>query len=463
MAFLKSTSRFSNLRSARAENALRACAALVIAAFLIGAAAPANAQKMPPIPPANPTAPPPAPPANTPPQMTLTLEQAIQLSIAHNHALAAQRSTIDQSKAQEITANLRPNPTISWDTQFLPLFSPSNFTADYFKNQAQFDFGIGYLLERGKKRQHRLQAAQDQTSVVRAQVDDDQRTTVFNVATQFINALLAESTLAFAEEDLKSFQQTVNISEERRRAGSMSEADLLKIKLQLLQFQTDVSAAKLARVQALAGLRQLMGFESVPENYEVEGDLNYEPVKRSLEDLESMALRTRPDLMAAQRGVVAAQSQETLAQANGKRDLNVTFDYTHTADINTGAFFFNIDLPIFDRNQGEIARTRYAITQAQEQEHEASEQVVSDVVEAFGGLRENDEIIQLYISGYVDQAKQSRDISEYAYQRGAASLLDFLDSERSYRANQLAYRQALASYMTAVEQLREAVGTRNVQ
>ncbi len=287
----------------------RACVVAFLAACVVGSGQQATAQKMPPIPPANPTAPPPAPPANAPATMKLSLEQAIELAITHNHALAAQRSTIDQSKALEITANLRPNPTISWDTQFLPLFSPSNFTADYFKNQAQFDLGLGYLLERGKKRQHRLQAAQDQTSVVRSQVDDDQRTTVFNVAAQFINALLAESTLTFAEEDLKSFQQTVQISEERRRAGDMSEADLLKIKLQLLQFQTDVSAARLARVQALAGLRQLMGFESVPENFEVAGELGYEPVKRSLEDLESMALRTRPDLVAAQRGVVAAQAR----------------------------------------------------------------------------------------------------------------------------------------------------------
>lgn len=393
----------------------------------------------------------------------MTLDQAIQLAIDHNHALAAQRSTIDQSRAQETTANLRPNPTLSWDTQFLPIFSPSNFTTTYFKDQAQYDVGIGYLFERGKKRQHRLQAAQDQTSVVRAQVDENQLQTVFNASEQFINAELAESTLAFADQDLKSFQQTVDISEQRYKSGAMSEADLLKIKLQLLQFQTDVSAAKLARVQALAGLRQLMGFESVPENYDVIGDLVYEPVKKGLEDLEALALRTRPDLVAAQRGVVAAQSQEYLAQANGKKDLDVTFDYSRVGGLNTGTFFFNIDLPIFDKNQGEIARTRFAITQAQEQEHEASEQVISDVVNAFGSVRENDEIIQLYVSGYVDQAKQSRDISEYAYQRGAASLLDFLDAERSYRANQLAYRQALASYMQAVEQLREAVGTRSIQ
>jgi outer membrane protein, heavy metal efflux system len=138
----------------------------------------------------------------------------------------------------------------------------------------------------------------------------------------------------------------------------------------------------------------------------------------------------------------------------------VTFDYTHTAGINSGAFFFNIDLPIFDRNQGEIARARYAIIQSEEQAIETAQQVSTDVVDAYAALKSNDEIIRLYRGGYVDQAQQSRDITEYAYKRGAASLLDFLDAERTYRANQLAYRQALASYMTALEQMRQAVGTR---
>ena len=125
-----------------------------------------------------------------------------------------------------------------------------------------------------------------------------------------------------------------------------------------------------------------------------------------------------------------------------------------------GAFFFNIDLPIFDRNQGEIARARFAITQAEETALETAQQVNTDIVDAYAALKSNDEIIQLYQNGYIEQAKQSRDITEYAYKRGAASLLDFLDAERTYRSNQLAYRQALANYMTALEQMRQAVGTR---
>jgi cobalt-zinc-cadmium efflux system outer membrane protein len=420
----------------------------------------------------NPTPAPPAPPtqAAAPPRADtsqpaptrVTLDEAIRLALQHNHALLAAQSTILQNQAQEITANLRPNPTLSWDTQFFPLFNPSEFNTNYLENQAQFDVGIGYLFERGGKRKRRYQAAKDATAVTRAQVTDNERQLTFNLSQQFINVLLAQSTLDLAQQDFDSFQKTVDISEFRYKAGDMSEGDLLKIKLQLLQFQSDVFAAKLSKVQALAALRQFLGFESVPDNFDVEGSLDYQPVHGNMDDFKALALRTRPDLQAAQLGVTAAHSQESLAEANGKRDLNVTFDYTHTNGQNSGAFYFNIDLPIFDRNQGEIARTRYAITQFQELQNEAAQQVLTDVVDAYEALHSNDQIIQLYRGGFVDQAQKSRDITEYAYRKGAASLLDFLDSERTYRANQLAYRQALASYMTALEQMRQAVGTRNL-
>src|SRR5579859_17527 len=419
-----------------------------------------SAQKMPPLPP--PTAPASAPAAAPGASAKITLDEAIRLALQHNHALQAARTTILQNQAQEITANLRPNPTLSWDSQFFPLFNPNQFTVNYLSTQAQFDVGIGYLFERGKKRQHRLQAARDQTAVTTSQVDDNQRNLIFNTSQQFIAVLLAESALQLAQQDVDSFRQTVDISESRFKAGDMSEGDLLKIKLQLLQFQSDLATAKLARQQALAALRQFLGFESVPDEFDVQGDLDYQPVHGTIEDLQLLAARSRPDLRAAQQNVTAARSQEALMRANGKKDLGVTFDYTHTAGINSGAFFFNIDLPIFDRNQGEIARTRYAIIQAEQQAVETAQQVHTDVTDAYLAVHSNDEIIQLYRGGYVDQAKQSLDITEYSYKRGAASLLDFLDAERTYRANQLAYRQALASYMTALEQLRQAVGTRNL-
>src|SRR5271168_2299938 len=392
----------------------------------------------------------------------ITLDQAISLALAHNHSLRATRTLILQNQAQEITANLRPNPTFGADTQFIPFFSPQDFSGENLNENQQFDIGIGYLFERGHKRQRRLQAARDQTAVTRAQVTDAERTLAFNVGQQFVSVLLAESTLQFALEDLKGFQQTVDIGEAQLKAGYIGEGDYLKIKLQLLQFQTDVSSARLAKAQALVGLREFLGYNAVPANYDVIGDLAYEPLKANEEDLQLKALRERPDYRAAELGVTAAQSQIRLAKANAKVDVNGTYDFTHVSGENTASLFANFALPIFDRGQGEIARTGYVLRQAQEQELSASDTVLSDVSNAYEAVRSNDEIVQLYTSGYLKQAQDSRDISEYAYRRGAASLLDFLDAERSYRAIQLAYRQALASYMTALEQLKEAVGTRSL-
>jgi cobalt-zinc-cadmium efflux system outer membrane protein len=392
----------------------------------------------------------------------ISLDKAIELALAHNHSLKATRTQIQQNEAQEITANLRPNPTLGADTQFVPFFSPQDFSGDNLNNVQQFDVGISYLFERGRKRQHRLQAARDQTAVTRAQVTDAERTLAFSVGQQFVSVLLAESTLQFAMQDLQSFQQTVDIGEAQFKAGYIGEGDYLKIKLQLLQFQTDVSSARLAKVQALVALRGFLGYSTVPADYDVIGDLAYQPIKANVEDLQLKAMRERPDFRAAELGITAARSQVSLAKANAKVDVNGTYDFTHVSGENTASIFANFELPIFNRNQGEIARTGYALNQAEEQQQAASDTVMSDVGNAYEAMKSNDEVVQLYTSGYLKQAQDSRDISEYAYKRGAASLLDFLDAERSYRSIQLSYRQALASYMTALEQLKEAVGTRNL-
>jgi len=168
-------------------------------------------------------------------------------------------------------------------------------------------------------------------------------------------------------------------------------------------------------------------------------------------------------LQAAQRGIASATSQVALAQANAKQDLTATFDYSHVNAASVGSFFFNIPLPIFNRNQGEIARTRYALTQSQLQERAAEQQVMTDVTSAYEVLRNSEEVVQLYEKGYLEEARESLDIAQFSYQHGAASLLDFLDAERSYRSTELNYRQALATYMSALEQLRLAVGTRDLQ
>src|SRR6202166_3191894 len=288
----------------------------------------------------------------------ITLDQAIDLALSHNHSIKASRTLILQNQDQEITANLRPNPTVGFDSQFVPFFSPQDFSGTNLDQTQQFDVGIGYLFERGHKRQRRLQAARDATAVTRAQVTDAERTLIFNVGQQFVSVLLAESTLEFALQDLKSFQQTVDIGEAQLKAGALSEGDYLKIKLQLLQFQTDVSSARLAKVQALIGLREFLGYSAVPPDFDVIGDLAYEPLKGNLEDLQMKAMRERPDYRAAKLGITAAQSQILLAKANAQVDVNGTYDFTHVSGENTASLFVNFELPFFNRNQGERSEER---------------------------------------------------------------------------------------------------------
>ena len=199
-----------------------------------------------------------------PPLARVDLDQAIQLAIKHNHALRAAENTIQQSEAEEITAAIRPNPVFTYDDLYLPLFSPSQLNSSTLDNITEFDLGFSYTFERGHKRQARINAARDATTVTRSQVKDNERSLTFNVAQQFVNVLQAKADLDFANQDLVSFQQTVDLSQIQYHAGAISEGDLLKIKLQLLQFQTDVSSAKLALAQSLLGLRQLLGFESFP-------------------------------------------------------------------------------------------------------------------------------------------------------------------------------------------------------
>jgi cobalt-zinc-cadmium efflux system outer membrane protein len=394
----------------------------------------------------------------------ITLEQAIDLAVKHNHALQAARTTIQQSKAAEITAYLRPNPTIFTDWEYLPISKlPGESLPAYLQGSTEGDLGMSYLIERGKKRQRRLQAARDATAVTRSQVFDNERTLGFQVGQLFYNVLLAESVLDLANTDLKSFQATVDISERQYKIGAISQNDYLQIKLQLVQFQTNAEQAILAREQALSDLRQQLGYESVPADYGVVGEFAYRPLAISLDELQLKALQNRPDLRAAVLGVTAANSQYALAKANGKQDPTISGNYSHVNGINAVTWSFSIPLAIFDRNQGNIAQTRVAIRQAEEQQKAASGQVLTDVRDAYVGAESNGRVTKIYVSGVLDDAKLSRDISEYSYRHGATALLDFLVAQRNYDAIELAYRQSLAAYLTSIEQLRQAVGSRSLQ
>ena len=398
-----------------------------------------------------------------PPVRVLSADEAVQLAIAHNQTLAAHRLDVEQAKADETTAFLKPNLTFySANTDF-PVFHPSHFTWDNFKSNQSFAEGVSYLFERGGKRRNRLLVAADTTDVTARTVSDAERQLRLDVMQAFIGVLLARSNLDLAKQNLQDFSDVVAVNRQRLASGDIAEADFLKIALQKLQFEQDVSSAQVALVQGKAALRQLVGYDTLPDDYDVAGDLVHVKHDVTLDALKQAALDARPDLQAARSGIKLATDSLALAVSNRAKDVTGNVEYERDGDLNALGFGVAIDLPIHDRNQGEIARTKVAVRQAQVSASAAQIAVVTDVTTAYAAFQTADQVASLYESGYLEQAKQSRDISAYAYQRGATSLLDLLDAERTYRDTQFAFRAALASYMESVAEINFVVGKQVLQ
>jgi outer membrane protein, heavy metal efflux system len=404
------------------------------------------------------------PAAQASPVTRVSLADAVRIAVEHNHQLRAQRLNVDISKADEITAALKPNPVLTSTNENFPIFAPSQlFSANNFANNQNFVEALSYLVERGGKREKRTLVAQDTTSVAAQTATDSERQLIFQTGQAFINVLLAKSSLELAQADLKAFSNVLEVNRERVRAGDLAEADFLKISLQQLQFEQDVTNAEVALTQAKAALRQNTGFEGIAEQFDVDGDLTYTKYTVSLDDLKREALQSRPDLRAAQSGVKLAEHTQDLAYSNRARDITGEVEYDRAGDFNAVGFGFSIELPFHDRNQGNIAHSKVGIVQAAETEAQARTTVVTDVVNAYSAFQASDKLLSLFQSGYLSQAQQSLDVTTYVFQRGGGSLLDLLDAERTYRTTQLAFRQALAAYMTSVQQINLAVGKQVLQ
>ena len=397
------------------------------------------------------------------PMARVSMADAVRLALERNHQLQGQRLNVEASRADEITANLKPNPVFTSTNENFPVFSPSQLTLSNLANNQNYVEAFSYLFERGGKREKRTLVAQDTTDVAAKTAVDAERQLTFQTRQAFVNVLLAQSALDLAREDLQNFTNVVDVNRQRLAAGDLAEGDFYKISLQNLQFEQDVSAAELALAQAKATLRQNVGIESLAEDFEVDGSLTYAAHQVTLEDLKAAALATRPDLMAAQSGQRLAQSTQALAYANRARDITGGVEYDRAGDFNAVGFGVSIELPFHDRNQGNIAHAKVGIRQSEEAEAQVRTAVVTDVVSAYAAFKSSEKVLALFQSGYLDQAKQSLDITTYVYQQGNGTLLDMLDAQRTYRATQLAYRQALATYMTNVEQINFAVGRQVLQ
>lgn len=389
-------------------------------------------------------------------QKTLTWQQLKDQFEATNPTLRAGQVGVNEARAQEITAYLRPNPDM---TSTLDQIDP--FTTNPYRplGYALPYLSASYLHERGGKRELRLESARKATAVAASELDDQERNLLFNLRTAFVQTLQEKSVLTLANENLAYYDRLLAVSGDRYRAGDIAQVDLDRLELQRVQFETDLQSAlvnlRTAKIQLLA----LLNDRTAIEQFDVTGAFEFAEPTVTLEELRQTALANRPDLRAALQAVDKAKTDYRLAVANGTTDPTFGADLGRNPPIAAYVgFSVTIPLRIFDRNQGEKARTELDIHRNERLEEVAEAQVFSDVDSAFATLNSNLVLLRSYKAKYLEQATRVRETVSFAYQHGGASLLDFLNAQSDYRSVQLNYLNLVGAYMTAASQLNAAVG-----
>jgi cobalt-zinc-cadmium efflux system outer membrane protein len=394
-------------------------------------------------------------------QKILTWEDARREFEAANPALLASRIGIQEFRAEEITAYLRPNPdlTVSVD-QINP------FTGNPYRpfTDALPLIGGSYLIERRHKRELRRESAQKSTAIAVSELADQERNLLFDLRNVFVQVLRQKAVLAVARESLGYYDRVLEVSRARFKAGDLSQVDLDRLELQRVQFETDVQTALVNLRTAKIQLRALLNDRTPVEQLDVIGRFDFSEVLTPLEDFRQTAFQSRPDLAAAIQGVDKAKTDHRLAVANGSTDPTIAWDLARDPPIPVFiGLGVTVPLRVFDRNQGEKARTQLDIGRNERLVEAAHAQVFSDVDSAYGTLQSDVTLLRPYKARYLQQAAKVRETISFSYQHGGASLLDFLQAQQDYRSIQLNYLDLVGSYLSAANQLNLAVGREVIQ
>ena len=396
-----------------------------------------------------------------------TWEQVRARFEQNNPTLQADKLSIDESRAQEITAFLRPNPqfTLSVDgTQIAPQKGVWRPFAGTFESPA-----INYLHERRHKRELRLESAKKGTLIAEASHADMERTMLFNLRSAFVSALQAKGVLQLAKDNLVYYDHVLDISRDRYTAGDIAQIDLDRLELQRVQYESDLQAAEENLETAKIQLLTLLNSRTALDQFDLTGPYDFSDQLMSRDEFRKVAMDTRPDLKAAVEAVDKAQTDHKLAVANGSTDPTLGAWYTHNSSnnnpfgINTLGVSVGIPLRIFDRNQGEKLRTQLDIRRQERLRDAAEARVLSDVDSSYATLDSTLNLLRPYKAKYLQQSVRVRDTIMFSYQHGGASLLDFLNAQAEYRSVQLNYVNLVGSYLTAAAQLNMAVGREVVQ
>jgi cobalt-zinc-cadmium efflux system outer membrane protein len=400
-------------------------------------------------------------------QQALTWDQVKAKFEAVNPALKADADNVDEMRAEEITAFLRPNPqfTLSVDGN-QP--APHNGVWTPFKGTTEQP-NFSYLHEREHKRELRLESAKEGTRITQSQHEDLERNMVFALRAAFVGTLQAKFVLDLARADLEYYDKIIDISRARFKAGDLAQVDLDRIELLRVQYESEIETAIVNLRTAKIQLLQMLNDRTPVDQFDVTGPFDFSDALQPLENYRDDALAARPDLQAALQTIQQSETNHKLAVANGSTDPTFGAWYTYNSSTNnpnanqTLGASVSIPLRIFDKNQGEKKRTLIDIDRSQQAEDATRAQVFSDVDTAYELVRRNIELLKPYKAKYNDQALRVRDTVTFAYEHGGASLMDFLNAQSDYRQVQLAYAQLLGAYLTAAGQLNLAIGHEEIQ
>jgi cobalt-zinc-cadmium efflux system outer membrane protein len=391
-------------------------------------------------------------------QTALTWQQVADKFRAANPNLRAGLLNIQESKASEITANLRPNPSA---TMTLDQLQPFNGNPYRPLGAALPLVTFDYLHERQHKRELRLESAQQGTAIAESQQQDLERTLLFSLRSAFVQTLQAKALLANAKENLDYFDKELAINRDRYKSGDIARVDLDRIALQRVQYESDYQTALVNTRTARITMLMLLNERTPVDQFDVTGPFEFQERIAALDDFHTMAVAARPDLQAALLAVEKAGTDHKLAVANGSTDPTFAVDVGRNPPLTLYmGMSVNIPLRIFDKNQGEKARTQIDIAHAERQKDAAQAQVFSDVDSAYFTVLSSVSLLVPYkaADGYLETAKRIRDTISFSYQRGQAALVDYLDAQRDYRATEVAYINLVGAYLTAAGQLNMAVG-----
>jgi cobalt-zinc-cadmium efflux system outer membrane protein len=347
-------------------------------------------------------------------QTPLTWEQIRDKFKQTNPTLLSDAVNIDEARAEEITAYLRPNPNLAFFTDQFTVFKTPNTP---YRPFAGVDEGgaISYLHERQHKRELRREAAQEGTSITESTHADLERNLLFTLRTAFVNALQAKAFFELARQELEYWDTEIAISRQRLKAGDLAKVDLDRIVLQRAQYESDYATGEVNLRTAKIALLMLLNDRTPVDKFDITGPYDFKSSLQPLEQFRQTAMDIRPDLKAAVETVVQARTNNKLAIANGTSDPTFGFDIGRNPPLPSYiGFSVSFDLRIFDKNQGEKLRTKLDIERADKARMAAEAQVLSDVDTAYATILSTLELLRPYKEEYLAESAEVRKIVTFS-------------------------------------------------